>query len=71
MTDRTTTAWRRAIVIGLLVLAPRAAHAQWWRDPQGGAQLHYELEGLHAVEHPDAMAYPEARDFVMANARLH
>jgi hypothetical protein len=46
------------------------AHAQM-PDLQGGAQLHYELEGLHAVDHADAMTYPEARDFVMATARLH
>jgi hypothetical protein len=59
----------KSILIVLLLCG--TARAQWWRDPEGGVQLHYELEGLHAVEHPDAMTYPQARDYVMANARLH
>lgn len=59
----------RALLV--LVLLCGTARAEWWSDPQGGAQLHYELEGLHAVEHPDAMTYPSARDFVLATARLH
>jgi hypothetical protein len=42
-----------------------------WRDAQGAAQLHYELEGQHAVDHPEAMTYPQARDFIAGNARLH
>src|SRR3954464_12988424 len=58
----------RAIVI--LVLLAGTAHAQM-PDFQGGAQLHYELEGLQAVDHPDAMTFPAARDFVMGTARLH
>jgi hypothetical protein len=58
----------KALVI--LVLLGGVAHAQM-PDLQGAAQLHYELEGLHAVDHADAMTYPAARDFVMATARLH
>ncbi|HSD89473.1 MAG TPA: hypothetical protein VLB44_18210 [Kofleriaceae bacterium] len=61
---------RTLLVLFALVLASRTAHAQM-PDFQGGAQLHYELEGLHAVDHPEAMTYPEARDFVIATARLH
>jgi hypothetical protein len=56
-----------------LVLFCGTAHAGWskYRDSQGGAQLHYEVAGLHAIDHPDAMTYPDARDYVLAGARLH
>jgi hypothetical protein len=57
-------------VMALLVVvaASKAAHAQ--PDFDGAAQLHYELQGLHAYEH-DTMELPTARDFVLAGARLH
>ena len=44
------------------------AHAR--PDFAGGAQLHYELQGLHDYKH-DEMNVPEARDIVLAGARLH
>ena len=55
-----------ATTIVIMTLA-RVAHAG---VPQGGAQLHYELEGLHDVEH-DSMTVPAVRDIVLASARLH
>ena len=59
---------RRAIALGLLLAPAQTAHA--WPDFDGGAQLHYELQGLHAYDH-DEMDAPGARDFVLAGARLH
>jgi len=65
----------RALVVTtvmLVVALGLESHARaQMPDLQGGAQLHYELEGLHAVDHADAMTYPAARDFVMTSARLH
>jgi len=58
---------RAAFTAFVVIALARAAHAG---VPEGGAQLHYELQGLHDIEH-DAMSVPEARDFVMAGARLH
>ncbi|HEY5947889.1 MAG TPA: hypothetical protein VIV40_20455 [Kofleriaceae bacterium] len=54
--------------LAILMLGAATAHAQ--PDFDGGAQLHYELEGLHDVEH-DAMDVPTVRDSVLASARLH
>ena len=60
---------KRVTLATLLVLgAATNAYAQ--PDFAGGAQLHYELQGLHAYEH-DTMEVPTARDFVLAGARLH
>lgn len=61
----------RASVLGACVLAA-PAHAR--PDFEGGAQLHYELQGQRAYERepiatPDAMTAP--RDLVLAGARLH
>jgi hypothetical protein len=60
-------------MIGVVVaLGGCRSMARWnYRDAQGGAQLHYDAVALHAVDHPDAMTFPEARDVVMGNARLH
>lgn len=58
----------RGLAILVLVLAAGRADAR--PDVDGGAQLHYELSGLHDIEH-DPMAVPAARDFVLAGARLH
>jgi hypothetical protein len=57
-----------ASVVCALVLGG-SAHAQ--PNIAGGAQLHYELQGLHAYERemPDAMMAP--KDLVLAGARLH
>jgi hypothetical protein len=55
----------------LLALAlPVARDAAAQPNFDGGAQLHYELQGLHDYKH-DAMDVPAARDFVLAGARLH
>jgi hypothetical protein len=63
---------RRVAIITVALVAvvalPDAADAQ--PDFDGAAQLHYELQGLHAYEH-DTMDVPTARDFVLAGARLH
>ena len=58
----------RALAIAMVVAAARSASAQ--PDFDGGAQLHYELQGLHDYAH-DTMDVPQARDIVMAGARLH
>lgn len=58
----------RLAVLLSLVSATAVAHARPSVD--GGAQLHYELQGLHDYAH-DAMAVPAARDLVLAGARLH
>jgi hypothetical protein len=62
------SAARAAGIIAILVGLSARAHA----GPgfAGGAQLHYELQGLHDYKH-DAMDVPDARDLVMAGARLH
>lgn len=60
----------RALAISALVLVLAAPRADARPDLDGGAQLHYELSGLHDIEH-DAMDVPAARDFVLAGARLH
>ena len=62
-----TLRWMIALVIGLVIGEP-VARAQ--PDFAGGAQLHYELQGLHDYEH-DETAVPAARDVVLAGARLH
>ena len=59
---------RSASIIAIIVGMCASADAQ--PDFDGGAQLHYELQGLHDYEH-DAMDVPAARDLVMAGARLH
>lgn len=55
-------------VAALLVALAGTASAQRF---QGGAQLHYELQGLHALDRDatEDMAVP--RDFVLAGARVH
>ena len=57
-----------AAAVSVALLGARRADAR--PDLDGGAQLHYELSGLHDLDH-DAMAIPEARDVVLAGARLH
>lgn len=49
----------------ILVALTSVAHADW-RNPNGGAQLHYELSGLHTR---DDMTGP--RELVLAGVRLH
>jgi hypothetical protein len=62
---------RHIVLVLVLVLAStRDAAAQ--PSIAGGAQLHYELQGLHAYERtemPAAMSAPS--DVVLAGARLH
>lgn len=52
----------------IVMLVGGVAHAQPSFD--GAAQLHYELQNFHDVQH-DAMDVPAARDLVMAGLRLH
>jgi hypothetical protein len=58
--------------LAILLLLGGTAHAM--PDFDGGAQLHYELEGMHDIKDSsvgDAMDPAPARDFVLAGARLH
>jgi hypothetical protein len=58
------------LVLGLGLGSAREAAAQ--PDIAGGAQLHYELSGLHAYDRADMPAAMTApRDVVLAGARLH
>jgi hypothetical protein len=65
---RVTPIVSRVIVLSVVLAMTSAAQAQ--PDFAGGAQLHYELQGLHAYD-DDAMDVPSARDFILAGARLH
>jgi hypothetical protein len=56
----------RVLAIAVLVWLGGPAHAH----PDGGAQLHYELQGLHNVDR-DTMTGIEANEVVLAGARLH
>jgi hypothetical protein len=60
----------RTAIMSLVVCSALGSTAHAQRDYEGGAQLHYELQGLHAYDH-DTMDEPSARDFVLAGARLH
>jgi hypothetical protein len=57
----------RALV--MLFLVGGVAHAQ--PDFNGGAQIHYELQGQHAYEHDASTAMDVPRDLVLAGARVH
>lgn len=60
-----------AVLVLVAGVLGRGAEAQ--PNMKGGAQLHYELQGLHTYERdassPDAMTAPG--DLVLAGARLH
>ncbi len=60
------------MVLGLvLAIAPGRAHANQWERIQGGAWLHYELSALRDLDDRSAGRVPEARQLVLAGARLH
>jgi hypothetical protein len=59
---------KRAVLV--LVLLTGVAHADW-RSAQGGAWLHYELSGLHDIDDRSPGTAPEAKNLVLAGARLH
>ncbi len=62
-----------AVVVVLVLVLGRSAHADKWRSAmdrvQGGAFLHYELTGITAVD--DAPQPPKASELVLAGVRLH